>query len=295
MWGLMGMVEAKLLKIGAVILVAIVFLGVGYYLYPVINPTTIGPPPEERPSIWEEIVSRGKIIVATSPDWPPFEYLDPETNELIGYEVDLFNAIAGKLGLEVEWRHMSFDTIIAAVKNREVDLGVSGFSITPERYQEVIFTMPHIITEVQLIMLASRAEELGISKLSSIEDIAKYGLVVGTGSGTTQEDELLGLVTKGVISSDMVKSYPDFDTALQELKNGNIDALYAETPITTWWISTETVPLVVVYSRSYWPVAFVAHKDAHELVIKINSALAELFASGEIDRIRAKWNITSGL
>lgn len=289
------MAETKLMNIVALIVVAIIFLGVGYYIYPVINPPTVGPTPEEKPTIWEEIVSKGKIVVATSPDWPPFEYLDPETNQLIGYEVDLFNAVARKLGLEVEWKHMSFDTIIAAVKNREVDLGVSGFSITPERYQEVLFTMPHIVTEVQLIMLASRAEELGITKLSSLEDIAKYGLVVGTGSGTTQEDELLGLVNKGIISSDKVKSYPDFDTALQELKNGKIDALYAETPITTWWISTETVPMVVVYARSYWPVAFVAHKDAHELVIKINSALAELFASGEIDQIRAKWNVTSGL
>ncbi len=289
------MAETKLINIVAIVVVAIIFLGVGYYLYPLLNPSTIGPAPPQEKSIWEEIVSRGKIVVATSPDWPPFEYLDPKTNQLIGYEIDLFNAVAKKLGLQVEWKQMSFDSIIAAVKNREVDLGVSGFSVTPERYQEVLFTMPHIVTQVQLIMLKSRADELGITKLNSLDEIAQYGLIVGTGSGTTQEDELLGLVNKGVLSSGQVKSYPDFDTALEELKNGNIDALYAETPITTWWISTETVPMVVVYSRSYWPVAFVAHKDANELVIKINSALAELFASGEIDQIRAKWNVSSGL
>jgi len=288
------MAETKLINIVAIIVVALIFLGVGYYLYPVLNPPTT-PQPSQEKSIWEEIVSRGKIVVATSPDWPPFEYLDPKTNQLIGYEIDLFNAVAKKLGLQVEWKQMSFDSIIAAVKNREVDLGVSGFSVTPERYQEVLFTMPHIVTQVQLIMLKSRADELGITKLNSLEEIAQYGLIVGTGSGTTQEDELLGLVNKGILSSGQVKSYPDFDTALQELKNGNIDALYAETPITTWWISTETVPMIVVYSRSYWPVAFVAHKDANELVIKINSALAELFASGEIDQIRAKWNVSSGL
>ncbi len=290
------MAQSKALMVGALIIVLLIGIGIGYVVYPALNPPQPGPSPApEEVSIWEQIKAKGKIVVATSPDWPPFEYLDPDTNQLIGYEVDLFNAIAKKLGLEVEWKHMSFDSIIAAVKNREVDLGVSGFSVTPERYQEVLFTMPHIVTEVQLIMLKSRAEELGITKLSSLEEAAQYGLVIGTGSGTTQEDELLSLVNKGVLSSDQVKSYPDFDTALQELKNGNIDALYAETPITTWWISTEPVPMVVVYSRSYWPVAFVAHKDAHDLVIKINSALAELFASGEIDQIRAKWNVTSGL
>ncbi|HEW93782.1 hypothetical protein DRN87_03680 [Candidatus Geothermarchaeota archaeon] len=297
----------------AIIIVAIVAFALGYYVYPLTVPAptpgvttvtvtntvtqtkTVTVTPTPAKTIWEEIEERGVIRVATSPDWPPFQFIDPKTNELVGYEVDLMNLVAEKLGLKVEWVTMDFDAIIAAVKNREVDLGVSGFSITPERLDEVRFSMPHIVTEVQLIMCADKAEELGITRLSSLEDIATYGIKVGTGTGTTEEQELLQLVNEGKIPGDLVKSYTDFQLALEDMKVGRIDAVYAETPITTWWISTEKVPLVVVYSRSYWPVAFVAHKDAYELIKHINAALAEIFASGEIDQIRAKWNITSGL
>jgi ABC-type amino acid transport substrate-binding protein len=274
------------------LVVALLGFGIGYYTYPILN---VPAPEVPEKTTWDIIQERGYIVVATSPDWPPFEYYHPQTNEIIGYEVDLMNAIARKLGLRVEWKAMDFDTIIGAVKNKEVDLGVSGFSVTPERLEEVLYVMPHIVTEVQLIMLKEKADELGITRLASLEAAADYDLVIGTGSGTTQEQELLDLVNKGVLSSDQVRSYGDFDAALADLKAGNIDALYAETPITTWWISTETVPMVVVYSRSYWPVAFIANKDSTELVKKLNGALAELFASGEIDKIRAKWNITSGL
>lgn len=271
-----------------VVAVAVILFAAGYFVYPMVNPSA-----PAKVSKWEEIQKRGYIIVATSPDWPPFEYIDPKTKEIVGYEVDLMNAIAEKLGLRVEWKPMSFDAIIAAVKNGEVDLGVSGFSITPERCEEVLFTIYHDVTEVQLIMLESRAKELGITRLNSLEDIAKYNLVVGTGSGTTELDELLDLVKKGVISSDQVKQYKDFGAALKDLEAGRIDAVYAETPVTTWWISTEPYKLVVVYSRPYWPVAFVASKDAMDLVQKINGVLAEMIANGELDQIKAKWNVTT--
>lgn len=283
------MTSNKMVMVISLIIVAIVAFAIGYYTYPSINPT-VSPTPQK--STWDIIKERGYIVVATSPDWPPFEYIDPATNQLTGYEVDLMNAIAQKLGITVKWKSMQFDSIVAAVKNKEVDLGVSGFSIFPDRLNEVAMTMPHIVTQVQLIMLEDKAEELGITKFGSLSDLANYNLIVGTGSGTTEEAELLNLTKQGVMPSSHVKSYPDFGTALKDLEVGNIDALYAETPITTWWISTEPVKLVVVYARSYWPVGFIANKDSSELVKEINSALSQLFADGEIDQIKAKWNIT---
>lgn len=282
------MVVSNKVFLATLIIVAVVLFSIGYITYPLINP---GAP--AKPSKWEEIKERGYIIVATSPDWPPFQFIDPETKNIVGYEVDLMNAIAEKLGIRVEWKPMSFDAIIAAVKTGEVDLGVSGFSITPERLEEVLFTIYHDVTEVQLIMTESRAKELGITRLDSIEDIAKYNLVVGTGSGTTQLDELLDLVKRGVVKREQVKEYKDFGAALEDLKAGRIDAVYAETPVTTWWISTEPVKLVVVYGRAYWPVAFVASKDSVDLVRKIDGVLAEMIANGELHQIKIKWNVTT--
>ncbi len=238
-----------------------------------------------------KIKQKGKIVVATSPDWPPFEFIDPKTNKIVGYEVDIMNEVGKRLGVKVEWKPMDFDAIIQAVKNGEVDMGVSGFSVTPDRLKEVLFTMPIHITKVQLIMPRDKAEKMGIEKLAKLEDAAKYNLVIGTGSGTTEEKELLDLVKKGVFKSSQVKSYPDFEVALKDMKKGTIDAVYAETPITTYWNSTSEIPLKVVYSRSYWPVAFVLNKNAVDLMKEIDGILAEMYANAEIDKIAAKWGV----
>lgn len=241
-----------------------------------------------------KIKSAGKIVVASSPDWPPFEFIDPKTNQIVGYEVDIMNEVAKRLGVKVEWRPMDFDAIIQAVKNGEVDMGVSGFSITAERFKEVLFTIPVHITKAQLIMLVPKAKELGITGLKSLDEAFKYDLKIGTESGTTQEDELLHLVKQGKLKSSQAKSYPDFEVALEDMKKGTIDAVYSETPITIYWNSTSEVPLKVVYSRSYYPVAFVLHKDAIDLMKEIDGILAEMYADGTIDQITAKWNIPKG-
>jgi ABC-type amino acid transport substrate-binding protein len=99
----------------------------------------------------------------------------------------------------------------------------------------------------------------------------------------------MDLVKRGVIPSEAARSYDDFGVALEDLKLGRIDALYAETPVTTWWIMTEKTPLVVVFSKPYWPVAFIAHKDSDELVSKINGVLAQLIVEGKVAELYKKW------
>ncbi|MEM3434519.1 MAG: transporter substrate-binding domain-containing protein, partial [Candidatus Methanomethyliaceae archaeon] len=153
--------------------------------------------------------------------------------------------------------------------------------------EEVQFTMPHSITEGQVIMLETRAKELGITGLSSLSMLNTLGLKCGTQSGTTQEQELKE------VAPNALRTYRDFLLALEEMKRGVIDCVYAETPITSNWIleaeQKGEEPIVVVYRRPYYPVAFVAHKDADVLVAKINGVLAELIASAKVDELKQKW------
>ncbi|MEM7825704.1 MAG: transporter substrate-binding domain-containing protein [Candidatus Aenigmatarchaeota archaeon] len=246
-------------------------------------------PPEPVPvQMWKKIQERGKIIVGSSPDWPPFEYLDP-TGKFVGFEVELVETIASRLGLKVEWRAMEFDSIIPAVLEKKIDLGVSGFSVTPERVKIVKFTTPHSITESQIVMLKSRAQNLNIVKIDSLQELDELDLIVGTGEGTVQEDELKKNAPK------VLRSFKDFNTALLEMKNGTIDAVYAETPVTSWWVleaeKAGEEPIVIVYRKSFWPVAFVAHMDNDLFVTKLNEVFAEMLADGTMDQIKEKWKI----
>jgi len=247
--------------------------------------------PEAQPkTIWDTVQERGKLIIGTDPYWPPYQYLDAQGN-LIGFEVDLIEMIAERLNLTVEWKQLSFDAIIPEVKAKTVDLGVSGFSVTPERSEVIQYTQYHSITEGQIIMLNSTAAAKGITELTSLTELS--GLKCGTESGTTQEAELMDLITAGEIPSGTLKSYGSFAEALTALKTGIDDCVYAETPVTSWWIleaeDAGEEPLVVIYRRPYWPVAFLAHLDADILVSKISGELAKIISEGELEELKTEW------
>jgi len=273
-------VSKSIAAIGMVIIAIVAFVA-GLFSAPYVFP-----PAEEEDPVWARVLETGKIVVGSSPDWPPYEFYDEQGN-WAGFEVELMEMVAERLNLTVEWREMGFETIIPEVRDMTIDLGVSGFSVTSERLDVIQFTMPHSITEGQIIMLESRRNELNITEIHSIEELADLGIQVGVQVGTTQHDELAEK------APDCVVVFDDYVLALQAMKDGSIDAVYAETPVTSWWIlqaeQAGEEPIVVIYRRSYWPVAWVANKEADTLVAKINGALAELFAEGKVDELKATW------
>jgi len=265
------------------IILAVVAFAVGLFAAPIINPqkTTTGDP------IWDSVVASGKIRIGTDPTWPPFELLD-NTSKIVGFEVDLADAVAAKLNLTTEWHAVGFDTIITSVQSKDLDMGVSGFSVTAARLQQVEFTMPHSNTRAQVIMLQSKKTQLSITTLSSLSDLKTLGLTVGTQSGTTEQEELN---SAGVSS----RAFNDYGAAISDMASvtPTVDCVYAETPITTAWIAqyaAQGKTVVVVYDKPYYPCAFVVNRDAHTFVDKVNGALAELINAGQVDLLRARWH-----
>jgi ABC-type amino acid transport substrate-binding protein len=274
----------KYVAAAGMIIVAVLAFVAGLYTSPILLPTSKAEDP-----IWDNIVETGTIKVGTEPGWPPYEFLNTTTNEIVGFEIELMEAIADKLDLTVEWQNVLFDTIITSVQSKTLDLGVSGFSVTADRLETVEFTMPHSTTEGQVIMLNTTKTSKHITTVTSLEELEDLGLKVGTQTGTTEEDELLVAFTQ----DSLVKSYTTYLDALTTMKAGSIDCVYAETPITSNWIleaeQKQEEPIVIIYTRPYYPVAFIANKDAHTLVAKINGALADIIAEGQLDTLKQKW------
>jgi len=276
------MAVSKTFAAVGMIVIAVVAFAVGLFASPLVFPPTVGDP------IWDNVQKRGTIRVGSSPDWPPYEYLNETTLEFIGFEVELMETIAEELDLTVEWVDMDFNLIIPEIQKgatATIDLGISGFSVREDRLAEVQFTMYHSITTGEIIMLKSRRDALGITELDSLEELDDLGLTCGAQEGTTQQQEL------STESPSALQTYTDYILALADLKRGAIDSVYAETPVTTEWIALAEPgkELVVIYRRTYYPVAFVAHKDADTLVEKINSVLAEMIGMGEVDALKKKW------
>jgi ABC-type amino acid transport substrate-binding protein len=275
---------AKIITIALVVVMLVVGFAVGLIASPFITPQTSS----TTDTVWENIQETGVIRVGTDPTWPPYQLRDETTNEIVGFEVDLANACAEKLGLTIEWQDVGFDSIIVSVQQGQLDMGVSGFSVTPERLELVSFTIPHSTTEGQVIMLQSTMTAEGITTVNSLEDLKTLGITVGVQSGNVEKDELAAAGVDLRAWSDSASPFQDMVSA-----NPSVQAVYAETPITTSWIAlfeSQGIPVGVIYEHPYYPVAFLVGKNSHTLLDKMNGALTELIYDGTVDQLKVEWH-----
>ncbi len=275
---------AKIVTMALVVIMLFVGFGIGFLSSPFITPQNSA----TTDTVWENIQKTGVIRVGTDPTWPPYQLRDDVTGEIVGFEVDLANACAEKLGLTIQWNDVGFDNIILSVQQGQLDMGVSGFSVTPERLDVVSFTLPHSTTEGQVVMLQSTMVAKGITTINSLADFKTLGITVGVQSGNVQQIELQEAGVDIRTWSDSASPFQDMVSA-----NPSIQAVYAETPITTNWIAqfqAEGKAVSVVYSHPYYPVAFLTAKSSHTLLDKMNAALTQLIYDGTVDQLKAKWH-----
>ncbi len=275
---------AKPLTIALVVIMLVVGFGVGL----ISSPFLLSQSSATTDSVWENIQNTKTIRVGTDPTWPPYQLRDNVTGEIVGFEVDLANAAAAKLGLKIQWNDVAFDNIILSVQNGQLDMGVSGFSVTPDRIEKVTFTLPHSTTMGEVVMLKSVMEQKGITKVNSLAELKTLGITVGVQDGNVEQTELQ---QAGV----SIRSWSDSASPFQDMVSANpsVQAVYAETPITSSWIAQfqgQGIPVGVIYSHPYYPVAFLTAKSATTLQDKIDGALAELIYDGTVDQLRAKWH-----
>jgi ABC-type amino acid transport substrate-binding protein len=275
---------AKILTVGLVVIMLVVGFAVGIISSPFLLPQNSS----TTDTVWENIQTTGVIRVGTDPTWPPYQMLDNQTGKIVGFEVDLADACAQQLGFTIDWQSVGFDNIILSVQNGQLDMGVSGFSITPERLEEVAFTVPHSTTEGQVVMLKSTAEAKGITTVNSLADFKTLGVKVGVQSGNVEQEELQDAGVDIATWSDSASPFQDLVSS-----NPSVQAVYAETPITTSWIAdfaAQGHDLVVVYTHPYYPVAFVIAKGSHTLLDRMDGALVQLIYDGTVDQLKAKWH-----
>jgi ABC-type amino acid transport substrate-binding protein len=275
---------AKVITVALVVVMLVVGFVVGLIASPFIMPQTSS----TTDTVWENIQKTKVIKVGTDPTWPPYQLRDETTGEIVGFEVDLADACAAKLGLTIDWQEVGFDNIIVSVQQGQLDMGVSGFSITPERLDLVSFTIPHSTTEGQVIMLESTMAAKGITTVSSLQALKTLGITVGVQDGNVEKDEL---AAAGVD----IRSWSDSASPFQDMVSANpsVQAVYAETPITTTWIAqfeAQGKPTGVIYSHPYYPVAFLVGKNSLTLLDKMNGALTELIYDGTVDQLKAEWH-----
>jgi polar amino acid transport system substrate-binding protein len=222
-----------------------------------------------------------KVRVATDASWPPFEYVDETTKEIVGFDVDLMNAIAAKSGLEIEFVNVAWDPLLAGMAQCQYDASISAMTITEERAKSFSFSDPYFAAGQIVTVQKSNTDITGKDSL--------VGKTVGAQIGTT------GAIETGNMQGVTLKTYDDIGLAFQDLMNGQIDAVVADNPLALGYVGKNPDKLKTagdVFTNEFYGIAVC--KDKTDLLAKINEGLAAVKADGTLDNLVQKWIVGGG-
>lgn len=224
---------------------------------------------------YEEILDEGKMSFAMSGAYPPFNYMNDE-GELVGFDIDIANAIASELGVEAEPITADFDGIIGGLNGNRYDMVIGSLAVTEERLKEVNFTDPYYYDGAQFFAKSD-------SGLSSIEELEDG--VVGVVTGTTFQ-EALGQMDniKEILqfSSDVDNIMAVEQNRADGLVTGKFVGLQAPEKY-----DVDLKPIgQLLYSED---IAIAIRKDDTDLLEKVNGALQTIVDNGTYEEISNKW------
>lgn len=226
------------------------------------------------------LLNDGVLVVGLSPDYPPFENL--EGDELVGFEVDLAQAICEELGLQYENKNLQFDAIIpAVVAGGQVDIGMSGFTVTPERAEQIDFTESFYIDDQAVAVM----KDEGITKDNAEDALNQEGVIIAVQSGTTGETYAQENYPNAVI-----QPYGNSTDCFAAMQSGQANAVCTNKAVVEKMIKDAYQNAeIVATSATGEEYAIVVSKDNPKLTEAINEALQKLQENGTIDELVAKW------
>jgi len=217
-----------------------------------------------------------KYVVGTSADFPPFEYV--ENGEFVGFDIDLIKAIAEEMGFEVEIRDMSFDSLIAALVSGNLDLVVSGMTITAEREEVVSFSKPYWTADQSVVVRED--SEMTVTVLFGKHNV---GVQTGTTGDLWVEENL---VETKILTGDF-KRYDTYVLAMTDLVNKNIDAIVLDEPVAESFAEVRPVKVIGVI-KTYEDYGIAVNKANKDLLNLINEGISRLEESGKLNELNLK-------
>ena len=221
------------------------------------------------------------LKMGTNASFPPYEFYDDESGEIVGIDAEVAAAICEKLGYELEIVDMDFDAIIPAVTTGKIDFGMAGMTVTEERMQSVDFTTSYA-TGIQVVIVKEDSE------ITSVDDLFAEGAnhKIGVQQGTTGdlycswdiEDEGLGSVERFKNGTDAVLA----------LTSGKVDCVVIDNEPAKNYIAANEGLKILDTEYAVEDYAIALAKDS-ELTEKINAALEELIADGTVQAIIDKY------
>jgi polar amino acid transport system substrate-binding protein len=216
------------------------------------------------------LIQEGQLLAGIDTPFPPFEKGHPPN--ITGYDIDVINAVADELGLEVVQQETSFDTIFRDVAQGKFDVAVAASTILPERERTVDFSDPYYLADQSLLVAADETE------IGSQEDLG--GKIVGAQDGTTGET-----YANDETDASEVRGYPGGTDAINALRAGQIDAVIVDSPVAEDAVASRSGLKIAekIVTRELYGFSFAPENDA--LREAVNEALATIKENGTLTEL----------
>lgn len=230
------------------------------------------------------VLDRGRIIVGTSPDYPPFEYVDATTDRLAGFDVELATAIAERLGVAVEWKMMPFPSLLDALDAREVDAVIACLEVRPERLDQADFTGPYLVSRD--VVLARTGSGIVLGDLSGL---AAYR--VGVRQRTAHAEWCrLNLVAPGLMPETNLSVFPSVAEAVAALEAGGVDVILIDEGVADLFAGS--LPVEKVFSCLLpGDPAVAVRKGETRLRGRLDEIIAALREEGRVSQLAEKYGL----
>lgn len=225
----------------------------------------------------EEIKEAGQLVVGTSADYPPFEWVIIDGNgdsKIVGIDVDIAQLVADEIGVELVMEDMPFDSLIPSVISGRIDMTIAGMTYTEERAKQIDFSEQYHQSVSNFVVLAG--EE---GKYSKVEDFD--GLKIGVQKGTVQEQ----MVTENLENAEIV-SMQKTGLLIEALKTKKVDAIFIDDIVTIEFVAVNEGQIAVVsdvvFENPEQGKAIALAKGNEELLELVNKVVLEAVESGKV-------------
>jgi len=242
------------------------------------------PKPEEKkpvaqPTAVDKIKQAGKLVLGTESTFPPYEGIDKDGKTIVGFDIDLGQAIAKKLGVTLEVKDIKFDGLIPSLMGDKIDIILAGMSVNEERKQSVDFSDIYY-TGLQVLV---------VKEDSSMKTAADMnGKKIGAQLGTTSEKAAKG------IAGITLKALDKVDQLMLSVKNGQLDGVVVDDTVGVEYVkSIKGLKIVKVAEINIGEsgMGVAVKKGNKELLQIVNDTIKELKSNGEFDKLVDKWGL----
>jgi len=238
----------------------------------------------------DAIKSDGTIKVGTDSTYAPSEFLDADGKTVVGFDIDLFNAVAAKLGLKAEYQSAKFGDIIPGIESGKYEIGVSSFTVNDERKQQV-----------NMVSYFNAGTQWATKKgnPSGVQPDAACGKKVAVQTNTVQDTEDLAKRLKDCQAAGKpaitVDRYQDQGQATAAVVTGKDDAMLADSPVVAYAVKQSGGQLEAlgdIYEAA--PYGYVVKKDQTDFAQALADSLKALVSDGSYKQVLDKWGVAAG-